>query len=83
MINAQPDKLLRLEGALGPLQDFGVIGHLTLTLRQNGAGTQVTQTYDAGGHAPGGLDKLAAPVDGVLTEQLARLKRYTETGSPR
>ena len=40
----------------------------------------LTQTYDVGGHAPGGLTGLAGPVDRVLGEQLARLKAYTESG---
>lgn len=83
VVNAQPGRLLRLEGALGPLQAFGVVGHLTVTLRPVSGGTEVIQTYDVGGHAPGGLDKLAAPVDGVLTAQLARLRRYAETGPAR
>jgi uncharacterized protein YndB with AHSA1/START domain len=82
VVLAKPAHLLRLEGALGPLQALGVAGHLTFALEPSGGATTVTQTYDVGGHAPGGLDKLAAPVDRVLTEQLDRLKRYVETGSP-
>ena len=80
VINVQPGRQLRLEGALGPLQAFGVTGHLTLDLKGVLGGTNVTQTYDAGGHAPGGLDQLAAPVDRVLGEQLGRLKRFVESG---
>jgi len=80
VINAQPGRQLRLEGALGPLQAFGVTGHLTLDLKGVAGGTNVTQTYDVGAHAPGGLDQLAVPVDRVLGDQLARLKRFVETG---
>lgn len=82
VINVQPGKLARFEGALGPLQGLGVAGHLTISLRSSGQTTLVTQTYDVGGHAPGGLAALAAPVDAVLAAQLARLKTYAETGVP-
>jgi len=82
VVNVQPGKLVRFEGALGPLQGLGVAGHLTISLRASGQTTVVTQTYDVGGHAPGGLAALAAPVDGVLTAQLARLKAFAETGAP-
>ena len=78
VINVQPGKLARFEGALGPLQGLGVAGHLTISLRSSGQATVVTQTYDVGGHAPGGLAALAAPVDAVLATQLARLKAYSE-----
>jgi uncharacterized protein YndB with AHSA1/START domain len=82
VVQTRPGRLLRLEGALGPLQAMGVNGHLTLAFEPKAGATTVTQTYDVGGHAQGGLDKLAAPVDHVLTQQLDRLKRYVETGSP-
>ena len=80
VVLVKPPTMLRLEGALGPLQAMGVAGHLTFSLKPEDKGTLVTETYDAGGHAPGGLDKLAAPVDGVLGQQLARLKTRVETG---
>jgi len=83
VVNVQPGKLLRTEGALGPLQALGVTAHLTWTLEAADGATAVTQTYDVGGHAPGGLDKLAPTVDRVLGEQAARLKRYVETGAPK
>jgi len=80
VVYAAPPSALRLEGALGPLQAMGVVGHLTFTLKDQGGATLITETYDAGGHAQGGLDKLAPPVDGVLDAQLGRLKAYVETG---
>ena len=81
VVFVQPMKLLRLEGALGPLQDLGVTGHLTFTLAPEANGVRVTLLYDAGGHAQGGLgDRLAAPVDHVLDEQLGRLEAAAETG---
>jgi uncharacterized protein YndB with AHSA1/START domain len=81
VVNIDPPTLLRLEGALGPLQGLGVTGHLTFSLKAQGEATLITETYDAGGHAPGGLDKLADPVDRVLSEQLERLKTFVETGA--
>jgi hypothetical protein len=73
---------LRLEGALGPLVFTGATGHLALVVTPVGAGSKVTLTYDVGGYAKGGLaETWAAPVDGVLGEQMARLKAYL-TSSP-
>jgi hypothetical protein len=71
---------LRLYGGLGPLQTSGATGHLGFSLKPAGAGTELTVTYDVGGYAKGGLETFAAPVDKVLGEQVARLKRYAETG---
>jgi uncharacterized protein YndB with AHSA1/START domain len=82
VVMAQPGKVLRLEGALGPLQRLGVSGHLTWALTPKDAGTDLVQLYDIGGYAKGGLAELAAPVDHVLSEQISRLKRYVETGTP-
>jgi hypothetical protein len=74
---------LRLFGALGPLQLTGASGHLGVTLKPSGAGTDVVMTYDVGGYAKGGLTEVySAPVDRVLGEQLARLKKAVETGKP-
>jgi hypothetical protein len=73
---------LRLYGGLGPLQFTGATGHLGFSLKPAGAGTELTVTYDVGGYAKGGLEQFAQPVDKVLGEQVARLKRYAETGKP-
>jgi hypothetical protein len=71
---------LRLYGGLGPLQFTGATGHLGFALKPAGTGTELTVTYDVGGYAKGGLEQFAGPVDKVLGEQVARLKRYAETG---
>jgi uncharacterized protein YndB with AHSA1/START domain len=78
VVNVQPERTLRLVGALGPLQALGVAGAMTFTLKGEGGHTALTWTYDVGGHAVGGLDKLAGPVDGVLNEQAHRLEAYAE-----
>jgi hypothetical protein len=70
-------------GALGPLQFTGAAGHLGIALKPaaGGGGTEVVMTYDVGGYAKGGLaETYAAPVDQVLGEQLARLKKAVESG---
>ena len=82
VILVQPDRLVRLEGALGPLAATGGTGHLTFALNPKSAGTDVVLTYDFGGYAKGGMGDFAAPVDAVLGGQLDRLKSYVETSRP-
>lgn len=82
VVDVRPGQTIRALGALGPLQAMGAAGAMTWDLKAQGSHTLVTWTYDVGGHAPGGLDKLAAPVDGVLGQQADRLKAYVETGKP-
>jgi hypothetical protein len=82
VIFAAPGKTAILEGTLGPLMFSGAAGHLIWQLTDKDGHTSLTQTYDVGGYYPGGLDKLAPAVDGVLGEQLERLKHYVETGKP-
>lgn len=73
VIYADPGKLLRLTGALGPMQESGVVGTLTFELKPSGEGTQITMAYSAGGYFQGGMAALAVPVDQVLSAQLAGL----------
>jgi hypothetical protein len=82
VILVQPNKTVRLEGALGPLAATAGTGHLTFALSAKDAGTNVVLTYDFGGYANGGMGDFAAPVDEVLDGQLDRLRRYIETGHP-
>jgi hypothetical protein len=55
---------------------------MSWTLAEKDGATMLAWIYDVGGYAKGGLDKWAAPVDGVLAEQLGRLRKYVETGKP-
>ena len=73
-----PGELLRMTGALGPLQEHAVTGTLTWQFAKAAQGTTATQTYSVAGHFPGSLDKLAGPVDQVVGEQLKRLKAFLE-----
>ena len=81
VVNVSPDKLLRLSGALGPLQEMAVTGTMTWAIEpaKQGSGSTLTMTYAAGGYAPGGLDKLADIVDMVLAQQVKLLKALAET----
>ena len=82
VVNVEPGRMLRMTGGLGPLQGLAVTGTLTLAFSEEDGRTQVALTYAVAGYRPGGLAEWAAAVDGVLSDQLARLKRFVETGSP-
>ena len=79
VVNLQPFKLVRLTGALGPLQGSGLTGSLTWTLASAGDGTKLEMTYSVGGYMEGGFDTIAPAVDEVLGGQLKRLKAFVET----
>ena len=81
-VYAQPGEKLTLFGALGPLQSSGAAGHMTFGLAEKDGKTTLTVTYDVGGYMKGGLDRIATPVDGVIGQQVARLKSQIETGKP-
>jgi hypothetical protein len=78
----QPGKLLRMSGAIGPLQSMALSAVATFNLSADGDGTKLEFTYAVGGYSPQGLDKIAPVVNTVLTQQLTRLKNYIETGNP-
>lgn len=79
VIFAKPGQQAILEGTLGPLMFSGAAGHLVWKLEEKDGRTTLTQDYYVGGYYPGGLGALAPAVDGVLGDQLARLKTYVET----
>lgn len=75
-------RTLRINAALGPLQERGVQGVLTFTIAPEASGARVTMTYRVSGDAGLGLNAMAPLVDMVLTEQYARLIRLSTTGAP-
>jgi uncharacterized protein YndB with AHSA1/START domain len=77
-----PPEVLRLSGALGPLQASGVAGSMTWKLTGDGDHTRVQLSYSVGGFIAGGFDKIAPAVESMLSEQLNRLKLFAETGKP-
>ena len=82
VVYASPGKLLRLTGAIGPLQEAALVGTMTWTLSQTGSGTTVELSYTVGGFRAGGFRDMPTVVDGVLRGQLARLKAFVETDRP-
>ena len=77
-----PGRMLRMTGALGPLQGSGLAGSLTWLLTGAAGGTNLEMSYSVGGYMQGGFEKIAPAVDAVLGEQVTRLKAYLETGKP-
>jgi uncharacterized protein YndB with AHSA1/START domain len=83
VIMALPDKLLRLDAALGPLQEFSLKGILSFWLKPgDDGGTQLGVEYRVNGASASSLDKFAPNVDDVLQTQVARLVRYIDSGNP-
>jgi uncharacterized protein YndB with AHSA1/START domain len=77
-----PGQLLRMRGALGPFQQFGMEGAMSWQLTATGQETDLTVTYDLGGHLAGGFGDWPQKANGMVSEQVARLKKFIETGSP-
>jgi uncharacterized protein YndB with AHSA1/START domain len=74
-----PGRMIRLVGALGPLQAEAVTGTLTFRLDPEGSNaTRVTLTYVVGGYVRAGADTLAPKVDEVLAVQMLGLKSAAE-----
>ena len=75
-----PGTMLRFTGGLGPLGLMGVSGNMTWEFEDHEDGMQLTLNYAVGGYLDGGLNAIAAAVDGVLVEQIENLKKLTEAG---
>jgi hypothetical protein len=82
---ADPGKVARLSGGLGPLQALGVQGMLSFHFEPAGdRATRLVVSYVVSGYPTDakGLAPLAESVNGVLKEQVERFRRYVETGKP-
>jgi uncharacterized protein YndB with AHSA1/START domain len=82
VIAALRDQMLRIAGALGPLQSKTDNAILTFTLKADPKGTMLALSYRVGGDSATALDKDAVAVEGVLKQQIARLKKYVEVPAP-
>jgi uncharacterized protein YndB with AHSA1/START domain len=83
LIFVDKGKMLRMEGAFGPLQGEAIVATLTFELSPDGdKATNVKMTYIAGGYSPTGFEKLAPLVDGVFGTQLDGLKTAAEAPPP-
>lgn len=76
-----PAHVVRMSGALGPLQSSGLNGAMTWELSGDKSETKLVLTYSVGGFMDGGFEQIAPAVEGMLGEQVQRLKRFVETGS--
>ncbi|MBO6609958.1 SRPBCC family protein [Altererythrobacter sp.] len=70
VIQAFPERALRMRGGLGPLQSEPVGGVLTIVISDAGEGTQIVWEYVVGGYMRYHVDVIAPAVDGVMTQQL-------------
>jgi len=82
VVYAQPAKTLRLVGALGPLQEFGVSGSMTWQIEAASGGSRIVLTYNVGGFADRPLSEWAPLIDEILGGQVKRLGRFVTTGNP-
>ena len=81
VVQADPPRVLRMRGALGPLQSEPAEGVLTITMRPDGKGTRIVWEYVVGGATRYERDEIAEAVDAVMSEQLARFA--AKLGGPR
>jgi hypothetical protein len=75
VLMAEPMKVLRMRGGLGPLQSEPVDGVLTITMQPDTAsgGTQMVMEYVVAGHMRFEVTKISKAVDEVMSLQLGRL----------
>ena len=75
VIFAQPGRVLRMQGALGPLQSEAVLGTLTVAIEplKTGEGSKISFSYVVGGYMRYKTIDIATAVDKVLGEQFKSL----------
>lgn len=81
LVTLIPGELIRLEGGLGPLQEHGVHGAMTIQFNSVDKGTVIKLDYNVGGHMPNGkvtFQQWAPIVAQVIRQQLKRLKTHCE-----
>ena len=75
------DDSLRVRAEFGPLQAMAVNGEFDAVLHDTDGGVRIEVTYRVTGPASASLDQLAAPVDGVIGEQVERLRAKLAGGA--
>jgi len=73
VINIEQNRVLRMSGALGPLQSEAANGTLTIVLKPGDAGTRILWEYVVGGYMRQKPAEIGPLVDKVLGEQVSRL----------
>ena len=86
VVMADPGRVLRMRGGLGPLQSEPADGVLTVTMAGVEGGTRIVWEYVVGGPMRYEVPVIAKAVDGVMSEQLRGLARLLgpvePTGNP-
>lgn len=75
VIYAEPNRALRLSGALGPLQSEAVAATMTMTLKPTDNGTRILWEYVVGGFMRYKVEDIAPAVDRMLGAQLGSLAK--------
>lgn len=75
VIQAYPERALRMQGALGPLQSEPVTGILTIAISEVEQGTRIVWEYNVGGPMRYELPVIARAVDGVMGLQIQSLAK--------
>ncbi|WP_193165378.1 ATPase [Microbulbifer hainanensis] len=83
VIAALPGREVRLRGGLGPLQKMPVDGLMQWRIVPQGEKSVLTWEYRVWGGEANQLQRIAAPVDSVLSEQFLSLTRYLQAGAGR
>ena len=82
VIYSERPRILRMSGALGPLQSEGVVGTMNVAMEADGTGTKISMSYVVGGFMRMKPQDIALAVDAVIGEQLLRLKARAEGRDP-
>ncbi len=75
VIQAYPERALRMQGALGPLQSEAVTGILTIAISEVEQGTRIVWEYSVGGSMRYEVPVIARAVDGVIGLQVKSLAK--------
>ncbi len=75
IVQSAPGTMLRMSGALGPMQGEAVKGVLTITFKQAPKGTQIVWEYVVGGYMRFKPELISKAVDGMMGEQLSLLAK--------
>lgn len=76
VVLVQPGERIVMTGSLGPVLFEAASGVMDVRFESIPGGSKVTMNYRAAGFAKGTADKLSAPVDAVLAEQLQHFAAY-------
>jgi uncharacterized protein YndB with AHSA1/START domain len=82
VVAALPERLLRLNAPLGPLQALPVNAVLEFTLAPSGTGTRVAMVFHVAGPSSVNAGRYADAVDKVFAEAFPRLLAHTARPKP-